>query len=531
MSSLKKNSSASAPSRDDLETRAAAIVILEERRKKFPLYYFEPNPKLEGFFESRAPILMLTGANRCGKSEHLSAHLCANAIGYKPWVLRQMGIPEPENPWMRPDNCPPEALCYDGAQIRLPIPNRGFVITGLNFRLGIGETLYPKIQSYLKPWITEEIVAHKGIPGELTLKNGSKIVFGSALQQGLAFEGTAFHHYAVDEPIERRVYTGLRRGAVDHFARIVFAYTPIGPNAGWMFRDLYTRADGKRIDNYNLTIFDNPYLSPEAVEEWSNDPAISQIEREARIYGKFTSLADRIWPEYNEDVHVVPDFRPPSHWDCGCVIDPHQIKPWAIAWFAVAPSGEIYFYQEYPTSDYDKLRRDSRSIQDWALTILRLEEGRPMRWRFIDPNFGPRQDVLRGRYVPSVKDDLSRYGIHCYSEIVDDLFYGEGRVRALLNYDREREATALNRPKLFFTESCRNLRLAMQFYSPETSKEFPDPKKREQTWKDFADCVRYVAVSEVGGAVSPPSIIEDYIRGKYEPENLPEFSAYGEPLD
>lgn len=423
-------------------------------------------------------------------------------LGYRPWILREAGLPMPEKPWERPPNLPEEAICFNCAGVRVPVPNRIFMVTGQSLRKGISETLWPKFQQLLRPLITKTHVSHSGVIGDFTLKNGSQCFFGSVEQGSFAFESTNYAYNGVDEPISRSVYVGISRGSIDQYAPIVMTFTPIGPWAAWIFRELYANNDlsDKDCSRFNISIYDNPYLDEKAVEAWSNDPTMSESHKEIRLYGKFRHLTDQIYSMFREEHHVIRDFTPPPDALIGCVIDPHTIKPWAIAYFSCSSTGDIYFFKEWPAGEYTKQTKNRNSIEDYANLIRRLDGTLNVSIRLMDPNYGPRTDLVRGRYIPSVRDDLGRYGLHFNTQLNDDIEHGEQRVRSLLAFDDSREMDSLNHPRMFFTESCRNLINSMLYYTAKhkSDDEMPDETKREETYKDFADLVRYVAVSPLG---------------------------------
>lgn len=505
--------------RKDLELEAAALLELTERKKTCPLYYMTPNPKFEPFLDFTGPVAMASGGNRSGKTHHLVAKACAASIGYKPWVLRKLGAALPNDWWRRPESLPHEAIFFDRGGLRISSPSNVMVISGLPQKRGVGETLWPKFRDLLGPAIERPLGTRDDVPTGLLLKNGSKILFASAAQQGLAFESFAHHAYFFDEPIPKRVYTGVRRGSVDHRAPISFSFTPLGRYAPWMFVDLYSKADQKTIGVWTASIFDNIFLSKEAIEEFATDPTISDVEKEARLYGRFLHLVDRIYPIFNEDVHVIPDLRPDPDWTSAHVIDPHTVRPWAMAWFTVTPRGDLIWFREWPSEEFTKLRRDTRTPQDYAALIRRIEDIEPSGLRFIDPNYGRRTDVVRGTYVPSVCDVLSQYGLHYSGQLPDDLEYGETRVRGLLAYDLKREISATNRPRMYFCKSCRNIINAMNFYvasNRSAEDDFPDEKKRDPTYQDFADVVRYGAVSNAADMAAGDSMLFETLGANHE---------------
>lgn len=488
------------PERAELEAQANILVEIETRARSFPLYYYKPIPALAAFHQSRARLRILAGGNRCGKSEINAVESAAFALGYRPWVLRELGLPAPESPWIRPATLPTAALCFNCEGIRVPVPNTVFVATGQPMKKGIGETMYPKLKKILGGFIESEHMAHSGVPSDLILKNGSKIVFGSAEQSNLAFESTNYTFNGIDEPVPRRVYTGIARGSIDQSAPIVMTFTPLGPWAAWIFRDLYSKArKGTDIEAFNCSIFDNPYLPEEAVRAFATDPAISEIEKQARLYGKFTHLSDRVYSAFDDRVHVVPSGYLPKHWYHGMVVDPHNIRPWAIAYFAASPNGDIYFHREWPAGDFTKIRRDDRSPEQYALLIRQLDGDLPIQVRLMDPNYGPRRDVIRGRHIESLQGEMSKFGLQFQCALNDDLAFGESQVRALLAFSPDQELSALNKPRLYFMENCPNLITSMNFYTAKAkigAPEEADDEKRDETYKHFADLVRYVAVSQ-----------------------------------
>lgn len=523
--------------RDDLEREAAALVELGERSKRFPLYFYKPAPKMIAFHRSRARVRMLAGGNRSGKTEANVAEQCAYALGYRPWVLRELGLPAPDTPWIRPSALPEEALCFSGAGIRVQVPNDILLVTGQSIKKGIGETLHPKVKKLLGPLIKQEHMGHAGAPSDVVLKNGSRILYGSAEQGPLAFESTNHTSYGLDEPVPRRVFTGCRRGSIDQFAPICMTFTPLGPWAIWMWKDLYTKADSidtpplkRKIDVFNCSIFDNPYLPPEAVEEFAADPALSELERQARLYGKFQHLSDVIYATFNDKVHVVAPFRPPDSWFHGMVVDPHLVRPWAIAYFAVDPSGNIYFWKEWPPGDFTKMRADKRSVPEYAQVIRELDGSLPIQVRLMDPNAGPAQTRIREKILPSVQSELGLFGLYFNCAINDDLAYGEAKVRALLQFREDQPLSHLNRPHLFFTEDCYNCINSMLFYTFKVKlggDNEPDELKRDESHKDFADLVRYTAVSGVieGGSAD---IVDEHFGTVREREEEEAASRYYE---
>lgn len=512
--------------REILLAEACALQELADRQRVNPLYYYQPHSKAAIFHRSRAPRRFITGGNRSGKTHSGVAEDCAYGLGYRPWVLRELGLPLPEKPWNRPDNLPEAAICFNTAGVRVQVPNDGFVVTGLSAKKGISEALWPKFKELLGPYISSHRIGHGGAISEVLIKNGSRVVFGSAEQDPKAFESTNYTWTHCDEPPPRAIWPGIHRGCVDQSAPVWFTFTPIGDHAAWIFHDFIASADGTKIFCIEVSIYDNPYLSREAIAEFENDPVISEAEREARLFGRFVHLSDVIYPTFNTDIHQVRPFLIPPEWPLVNIIDPHQVRPWFIAYAAISPRGDTFFFREWPAAPFHKIRRDARSIEDYALLLRQLDGRHPPTYRLIDPNAGPRQEMVRGVFVPSFVSELSRYDLNYYHKLNDKIPYGENLVRRLLAYNSKQPLSPINRPRLYFTDDCPNLIASMKYYTaaskPGTINE-PHEEKRNETFKDGADCVRYLAVSGLADAALSDSY-SAFDDNPYDP--LP--GSYGE---
>ena len=120
-------------------------------------------------------------------------------------------------------------------------------------------------------------------------------------------------------------------------------------------------------------------------------------EREARRTGKPLRLSGRIYPNWsdaNELVDLSKWHR--EKWERGevkvsSVIDPHDRKPWACAWFATFPNNDVICFAEWPPFDFAAAKSSPlTNIEDYRSMILETEAeiGTPIWRRLMDPNFG-----------------------------------------------------------------------------------------------------------------------------------------------
>ena len=61
----------------------------------------------------------------------------------------------------------------------------------------------------------------------------------------------------------------------------------------------------------------------------------------ALLKGDWDSIVGNFFPEYDETVHVVPDFKPPKHWFKYRTVDWGHSEPFNCLWFAVSDGEEF----------------------------------------------------------------------------------------------------------------------------------------------------------------------------------------------
>jgi len=118
----------------------------------------------------------------------------------------------------------------------------------------------------------------------------------------------------------------------------------------------------------------------------------------------------------------------------------------------------------------------------------------------MDPNKGLTKTGLTNQ---TIRDEYAKTGLKCRTNIADDLDFGHKKVQQLLYFDRERYISdggmvEDNHPRLFVFRRCRNIISALSKYGFKTEGEGVAKSltsRVEQDFKDFADVVRYRAVS------------------------------------
>lgn len=356
--------------KDRLESLYRQLLALDAVYRTQKIVTFRPNPNSKGqnqfFKDQTARIRLALGDNRSGKSVCGVVEAGAHSLGYRPWLPK-----DDPNYWVR--------LC-DGRKI--PVPNIGRIVAQ-DYQQAIRQNIWAKIQEWWpKGWYTVRC-DNRGIPVEITWKNGSKIYLMSDDQDDDVFEGTNGHWFWADEPIGYAKYIGLKRGLIDFNGHCWLTLTPL--SQPWIADVIESRAndpDGE-VKAYRFLVSDNLREAGGHVDKASVDSFIQDLredERAVRIGGQWAHLTGRVFPEWRpEPPYWIEPFDIPPTWPRICVIDPHPRKPVAVMWCAISPDNQKYVYRELWDSNL-------RTIADVAARMKKLEGDEPIAMRLIDPS-------------------------------------------------------------------------------------------------------------------------------------------------
>lgn len=312
----------------------------------------------------------------------------------------------------------------------------------------------------------------------------------------------------INEPFPQAIWAemvGRTRGG----ATIVGAMTP-DRAFGWMQEPIYDAADGTRLIVEYGTTWDNckdipgtrghlsKYDIENMIEEWRK---LGDDVLEARLNGrpKFNTLA--VYPMFSQTLgqHIIRPMPFDDQDPVYCIIDPHDIRAPAIAWF-VQSKHEAWCVAEWPAwpEDYARMGPTKMTISQVAHAVRDIERRlfRPGQvcFRFMDPNKGP---TRYGNSGMTVQEEYAACGLHFDMALTDDLEVGHNRVRESLWFDSSKPCVFPNIPFLRFFETAGNVTAAMTKYSEKRNAYAGaslsarlDPK-----YKDMADVVRYFMVS------------------------------------
>jgi phage terminase large subunit-like protein len=464
-------------------------------------------------------------SNQSGKTYATCALIKAYAEGFHRWVKPfakevEKGwddIKYPDPGWWFKERYTKETtykkiMEYEDTGVATPSM---FGVAARDFKVGIGKTIWPKLSSMVPgpykngPYVRSMDKMQGKIPEVIHWNNGSETHFFSAEQDDYRFESSTWDGFVFDEPPKQSHYVGIVRGTRVKKGAIHFSLTPL--SEPWLFDTLLQDAkkpdSGVRLSTCNLFSEEVDWMANEDKEALRKETERKDPhEVEARIYGKFTHLLGRIYPTYNEDVHLISkekiDQMRLGNVTYGVTIDPHDRRPSAVIFWFVTPNNDIYIYKEYP-NDPELLMPDIKScdltIEQYS-KMIKEEEATlrtPFTYRLIDPNKGktPRKTVEHAGQT--LIDDFAMYGLYFDGEINDKIHEGHREVRNYLHYDPDKPVDFKNSPKLYISEDCWNAHTSMLRYTwdEKKSKELASEVPHEK-WKDFADTIRYTCIKK-----------------------------------
>ena len=191
------------------------------------------------------------------------------------------------------------------------------------------------------------------------------------------------------------------------------------------------------------------------------------------------TAGQRVFPEFDRDIHVVPDDQIPERLCCYMGTDPHPRTPHAHLWLGIDKHDDWWVYREFwmsPVRGVMKALTDQDvfevySVKDYCGVIAYLE-GNSIKMEH------PHTDLEYGRYAdtggeniiyrfmdqagkgfhshfeqyPSISlhDLYKKYGL-AYKDPYKNINAGEAAIHELL---RPRRVNTLSWPKIHFAQSC-----------------------------------------------------------------------------
>lgn len=171
-------------------------------------------------------------------------------------------------------------------------------------------------QEKLREWVpTSQLkdgswdAAYKKQDRKLFFENGSQIEFLSGDQDRDKHGGATLHRVHYDEEPPQSIRNECRLRLVRHGGDEVFTMTPSLPGTeGWTEDAIWERRTEPGIFAVQVSIDDNPHLSPQSVQEVLD--GLTDAELRARRMGEFIHFAGKVYPEFKDAIHLVDELSP-----------------------------------------------------------------------------------------------------------------------------------------------------------------------------------------------------------------------------
>ncbi len=308
-----------------------------------------------------------------------------------------------------------------------------------------------KILKYINPdWIVDVTMLSgkkdnlkSGVIDQIRIKNAlggiSTIGFKSCDQGREKFQGASLDFVWFDEEPPKDIYDECRMRVLDKKGDIFGTMTPL-KGLTFIYEEIFlNKFNSKNVWYEFIEWADNPYLSKSEIKLLTE--SMSDSELQSRRYGLFYTDTGPVYPEFDENVHVIEPFDIPFDWQDTLSIDPGLKNPLSCHFYAVDYDGRVFVCGEH----YEK----GLSVEEHADRIKNLAE--KLGWRrdnqgrlnaLIDS--AANQKTLAG--VKSVSELFYDNGINVNSNVNKDLFTGINRVKSYFKNN-----------KLFIFKNCVNL--------------------------------------------------------------------------
>lgn len=300
-----------------------------------------------------------------------------------------------------------------------------------------------KILSYLRPCDVVDVVMlsgrkdnpTNGVIDQITVKNalgGTSVIGFKSCDQGREkFQGASLDFVWFDEEPPADIYEECRMRLLDKKGTLFGTMTPL-KGLTFIYDEIYLNSKNSPEVWYEFMEWaDNPYLDKAEVEALS--ASLSGDVLESRRYGRFKTSFGAVYPEFDENKHVINPFDLPDDWQDTLSIDPGLNNPLSCHFYATDYDGNIYVVAEHyeagKTIEYhaEKIKRKADELGWHRRSDGKLEA-------LIDS--AANQKTLASSR--SVTDLFFENGIACNPKVNKDKFAGIAKVKAYFAADKIR---------------------------------------------------------------------------------------------
>ncbi len=312
-----------------------------------------------------------------------------------------------------------------------------------------------KILRYLNPsWIIDVTMLsgkkdslEYGVIDQIRVRNvfgGISVIGFKTCDQGREkFQGSSLDYVWFDEEPPEDIYDECRMRVLDKRGEVFGTMTPL-KGLTYIYNKIYLNENNSDEVWYEFMEWgDNPYLSSDEVEELTKTLSSDQLE--SRRYGRFKSGTGLVYPEFDENVHVIEPFDIPKEWQDNISIDPGLNNPLSAHWYAVDYDGNVYVIAEHFEAGKDVTYHSNRIKE--ICNRLNWKKTRDGRIEALIDSAANQKTLALNK---SVSELFYEQGVLVNPKVNKDLFSGIQRVKQYLNLNKVA-------PRLYIFKNCVNL--------------------------------------------------------------------------
>jgi phage terminase large subunit-like protein len=294
-----------------------------------------------------------------------------------------------------------------------------------------------------------------GIIDQIRIKNvfgGVSVIGFKSCDQGREkFQGSSLDFVWFDEEPPKDIYDECRMRVIDKRGDIFGTMTPL-KGLTFIYDEIYLNSGNSKEVWYEFMEWgDNPYLNKEEVDALTF--SLSEDQLESRRYGRFKSSSGLVYPEFDENIHVLKQpFDIPLDWQDTLSIDPGLNNPLSCHWYAVDYDGNVYVVAEHFEAGQD-VTYHAQKIKQISDKLGWKRDSRGRISALIDS--AANQRTLSG--IKSVSELFIEQGIIVNPKVNKDMFSGIQRVKQYLKLND-------GKPKLYIFPNCVNLISELKSY-------------------------------------------------------------------
>lgn len=332
-----------------------------------------------------------------------------------------------------------------------------------------------KVLHYLNPYWIQDVTMLSGkkdslkygVIDQIMIKNvfgGTSVIGFKSCDQGREkFQGSSLDFVWFDEEPPKDIYEECRMRVLDKAGDIFGTMTPL-KGLTYIYDEIFlNKGNSSEVWYEFMEWADNPFLKREEFEELSKSLSLDQIE--SRRYGRFKSNTGLVYPEFDENFHVIEPFDIPPEWQDIISIDPGLNNPLSAHWYAVDYDGNVYAVAEHFVAGKD-VSYHANAIKEISKKLGWKVGGDGKVCAIIDSAANQKTLALN----KSVTELFFEQGVNVNPKVNKDMFSGIQMVKQYLNKEDAK-------PKLFIFKNCVNLIRELKSYwwgSGDSPKKYDD---------------------------------------------------------